>query len=160
MSDIVVEKLAKIVGNTADQLLLQMKEAGLNHTSVSDVVTDKDKKVLLDFLKDQQKKSSKTISLKKKKEPEAEKQVKNIEIKRKRVEKSVVEDVQKESEDSRGIDFNEIEKKRLEGEAFKKSEEERKKKEEENKTLIKRKVRKPSKPPTVKRTKPGQVPLE
>lgn len=160
MSDITVEKLAKIVGNTADQLLLQIKEAGLNHASVTDVVTDKDKKILLDFLKDQQNKSSKTISLKKKKEPEAEKKVKNIEIKRKRVEKSVVEDVQEESEDSRGIDFNEIEKKRLEGEAFKKSEEERKKKEEENKTLVKRKVRKSSKPPTVKRTKPGQGPFE
>ena len=160
MSDITVEKLAEIVGNTADQLLLQMKEAGLNHSSISDVVTDKDKKILLDFLKDQQNKSSKTISLKKKKEPEAERQVKSIEIKRKRVEKSVAEDVQEESEDSRGIDFHEIEKKRLEGEAFKKSEEERKKKEEENKTLVKRKVRKPSKSPTVKRTKPGQVPLE
>ena len=129
MSDITVEKLAEIVGNTADQLLLQMKEAGLNHSSISDVVTDKDKKILLDFLKDQQNKSSKTISLKKKKEPESEKQVKSIEIKRKRVEKSVAEDVQEESEDSRGIDFHEIEKKRLEGEAFKKSEEERKKKE-------------------------------
>ncbi|SVD36681.1 uncharacterized protein METZ01_LOCUS389535, partial [marine metagenome] len=151
MSDITVEKLAEIVGNTADQLLLQMKEAGLNHSSISDVVTDKDKKILLDFLKDQQNKSSKTISLKKKKEPEAEKQVKNIEIKRKRVEKSAVEDAQEESEDSRGIDFNEIEKKRLEGEAFKKSEEERKKKEEENKTLVKRKVRKSTEPPIVKR---------
>ena len=84
MSDITVEKLAKIVGNPADQMLSQMKEAGLSHSSVSDIVTDKDKKILLDFLKEQQNKSSKTISLKKKRDKETPTKVKTVEIKRKK----------------------------------------------------------------------------
>ena len=48
-----------------ETLLSQMKEAGLSHTDVKDEVTDKDKKTLLEFLKEQQNKSSKTISLNK-----------------------------------------------------------------------------------------------
>ena len=47
MKDISVEELAKIVGTPEDKILLQMKEAGLNQTSGSDLVTDQEKKVLL-----------------------------------------------------------------------------------------------------------------
>ena len=36
---------------------MQMREAGLKQSSPSDSVTDKDKKILLDFLKEQQNKA-------------------------------------------------------------------------------------------------------
>ena len=65
MSAVTVENLAKIIGSEGEALLSQMKEAGLSHTDVKDEVTDKDKKTLLEFLKEQQTKSSKTISLNK-----------------------------------------------------------------------------------------------
>ena len=65
MSAVTVENLAKIIGSEGKTLLSQMKEAGLSHTDVKDEVTDKDKKTLLEFLKEQQNKSSKTISLNK-----------------------------------------------------------------------------------------------
>ena len=65
MSAVTVENLAKIIGSEGQALLSQMKEAGLNHTDISDEVTDQDKKTLLEFLKEQQTKSSKTISLNK-----------------------------------------------------------------------------------------------
>ncbi len=65
MSSVTVENLAKIIGSEGQALLSQMKEAGLNHTDISDEVTDQDKKTLLEFLKEQQTKSSKTISLNK-----------------------------------------------------------------------------------------------
>ena len=64
MKDISVEQLAKIVGTPEDKILQQLKEAGLSQSSSSDLVSDKDKKILLEFLKGQQNKSSKTISLK------------------------------------------------------------------------------------------------
>ena len=58
MKDISVEELAKIVGTPEDKILSQMKEAGLNQTLASDLVTDQDKKILLDFLKGQQRQGS------------------------------------------------------------------------------------------------------
>ena len=63
MSSVTVENLAKIIGSEGQALLSQMKEAGLNHTDISDEVTDQDKKTLLEFLKEQQIKSSKTCLL-------------------------------------------------------------------------------------------------
>ena len=73
MPSVTVENLAKIIGSEGETLLAQMKEAGLSHADVKDEVTDQDKKTLLEFLKDQQTKTSKTISLNKtstKTEPE------------------------------------------------------------------------------------------
>ena len=61
MSAVTVENLAKIIGSESEALLSQMKEAGLSHTNVKEEVTDQDKKTLLEFLKEQQIKSSKTI---------------------------------------------------------------------------------------------------
>ena len=75
MSSVTVASLAKIIGSEGEALLSQMKEAGLNHSDINDEVTDQDKKTLLEFLKEQQNKSSKTISLNKtasKPEPEAQ----------------------------------------------------------------------------------------
>ena len=65
MPSVTVENLAKIIGSDGKVLLSQMKDAGLSHTSVKDEVTDQDKKTLLEFLKEQQTKTTKTISLKK-----------------------------------------------------------------------------------------------
>ena len=75
MSSVTVANLAKIIGSEGQALLSQMKEAGLTHKDINDEVTDQDKKTLLEFLKDQQLKSSKTISLNKpslKPEPETQ----------------------------------------------------------------------------------------
>jgi len=154
MKDISVEELAKIVGTPEEKILSQMKEAGLNQTLASDLVTDQDKKILLDFLKGQQNKVSKTISLKGKKPVESEVKQTTIAIKRKKAKAvGIVEDVK---DDSKRIDFDEIEKKRIEGEEFKKSEEARIQRESEKKVSIKRKT-KPSQT-IVKRTKPSEAP--
>ena len=154
MKDISVEELAKIVGTPEEKILSQMKEAGLNQTLASDLVTDQDKKILLDFLKGQQNKVSKTISLKGKKPVESEVKQTTIAIKRKKAKAVGIEEDVKD--DSKRIDFDEIEKKRIEGEEFKKSEEARIQRESEKKVSIKRKT-KPSQT-IVKRTKPSEAP--
>ena len=51
MSDITVEKLAKIVGTPVDKLLDQMKDAGVSLTGPEDVVSDEQKQLLLAYLK-------------------------------------------------------------------------------------------------------------
>ena len=154
MIEITVEKLATTIGTPSEKLLLQMKEAGLKQSSPSDLVTDKDKKTLLGFLKDQQSKTSKTIRLKKKSASEGSNKTTTIAIKRKTVK---IQEVGTEvADDSNRIDFNEIEKKRVEGEEFKKAEEERKKQEAEKKISVKRKPIRNAEPPVVKRTK--QIP--
>ena len=79
MKDISVEQLANIIGTPVDKILLQMKEAGLGQSSPTDLVTDEDKKVLLGFLKSQQNKVSKTISLKRKATPETASKTTTIE---------------------------------------------------------------------------------
>ena len=160
MAKITVEKLAKVIGITAQQMLQKMKKAGLSQTDLSEAVTEEDKKILLDFLKGEQRKSSQTLSLKKKKDTKESKETKVVAITRKRISKGPNDEVTRPDDPER-IDFSEIEKKRLQGEAFKKSEDKRRKEQSESKTLVKRKVRKPTAPPIVKRTKTGQkAPLE
>jgi len=154
MKDISVKELAKIVGTPEDKILSQMKEAGLNQTLASDLVTDQDKKVLLEFLKGQQGKASKTISLKRKKPTESVVKQTTIAIKRKKTKTSRVDEEIRD--DSKRIDFEEIEKKRIQGEEFKKSEEERRQRESEKKISVKRRA-KPSQT-VVKRTKPSIAP--
>ncbi len=154
MKDISVKELAKIVGTPEEKILSQMKEAGLNQTLSSDLVTDQDKQVLLDFLKGQQDKAPKTISLKKKKSSESSEKQTTIAIKRKKITTTEIEKDVKD--DSKRIDFEEIEKKRIEGEEFKKSEEERRQRESEKKVSVKRKPK--SSQTVVKRTKPTLAP--
>ena len=154
MKEISVKELAKIVGTPEERILSQMKEAGLNQTLSSDLVTDQDKKVLLDFLKGQQDKAPKTISLKKKKSSESSEKQTTIAIKRKKITTTEIEEDVKD--DSKRIDFEEIEKKRIEGEEFKKSEEERRQRESEKKVSVKRKPK--SSQTVVKRTKPSLAP--
>ncbi len=51
MSEVTVEKLAKIVGTPVDKLLEQMAEAGVKLSGADDVVSDEQKKILLAHLK-------------------------------------------------------------------------------------------------------------
>ena len=63
MADINVKQLSKAIKIDLDNLLTQMKAAGLSHKSEKDIVSTEDKKVLLKFIKDSKKDSKKTISL-------------------------------------------------------------------------------------------------
>ena len=63
MADINVKQLSKAIKIDLDNLLAQMKAAGLSHKSETDIVSTEDKKVLLKFIKDSKKDSKKTISL-------------------------------------------------------------------------------------------------
>jgi len=130
MALLTVEKIAKIVGTPAEILLSQMNEAGLKHSSVSDDVSDSDKKILLDFLKNQQAKVGKTISLKKKvvASPLKAGITNTIAITRKKVVQDKTNISNDEKNSSPGIDFTEVERKRVAGEDLKKSKEERRKK--------------------------------
>ena len=102
-----------------------MKEAGLSHTDVKDEVTDKDKKTLLEFLKQQQNKSSKTISLNKSPSKAAPASSGTVSITRKSITRESSEIQTSEARrTSSTINFDEIEKKRQAGEANKKAEEE------------------------------------
>ena len=51
MAEVTVSQLAKTVGATVDRLLAQMKEAGLDHSSGEQPVSDDDKQRLLTHLK-------------------------------------------------------------------------------------------------------------
>ena len=156
MTEITVKKLANIVGISADEMLAQIKQAGLSQTAISQVVKDEDKKILLDFLKSRQSKSSVTLSLKKKSSTRELKGTKTVEITRKKTAKEPEDKIFKEPVEPERIDFSEVEKKRLQGEAFKKSEDERRKKQTESKTLVKRTVRKSNEVPLVNKAGIGQ----
>ena len=51
MAEVTVSELAKTVGASVDRLLMQMKEAGLSHTSADATVSDEEKQTLLGYLK-------------------------------------------------------------------------------------------------------------
>lgn len=51
MAEVTVSQLAKTVGASVDRLLAQMKEAGLDHESSDQIVSDEDKQKLLTHLK-------------------------------------------------------------------------------------------------------------
>jgi translation initiation factor IF-2 len=51
MAEVTVSELAKTVGASEDRLLMQMKEAGLPHTSADAIVSDEEKQTLLGYLK-------------------------------------------------------------------------------------------------------------
>ena len=87
MTNLSVDKLASVIGSSPEQLLSQMQEAGLSHANLSDEVTDLDKKTLLDFLKKQQSKATKTISLNTGKSKATKETSSSIEIKRKKAAK-------------------------------------------------------------------------
>ncbi|MFT5100622.1 MAG: translation initiation factor IF-2, partial [Planctomycetaceae bacterium] len=51
MAEVTVSELAKTVGASVERLLMQMKEAGLSHTSEGASVSDDEKQTLLAYLK-------------------------------------------------------------------------------------------------------------
>ncbi len=125
MAAVTVESLAKIIGSEAEVLLSQMNDAGLGHSKITDEVTDKDKKTLLEYLKNQQSKSTKTISLNKNTAKVEPSPSGTVSITRKTVARET--EPSKSSVTTRtssNINFEEIEKKRQAGEANKKAEEE------------------------------------
>ena len=154
MPTVTVENLAKMIGSESGALLSQMKEAGLSHTDISDEVTDQDKKTLLEFLKNQQTKSTKTISLKKKTSKADPVPTGTVSITRKTISRDISESKATDTKrTSSTINFDEIEKKRQAGEANKKAEEEQRKKDLEQKTLVTRRKAKTGETP-IKRAEP------
>ena len=154
MPSVTVESLAKIIGSDGEALLSQMKEAGLSHKDVKDEVTDQDKKTLLEFLKEQQTKSSKTISLNKTSVKTEQENTGTVSITRKTVSRENIESKSVDTKrTSSTINFDEIEKKRQAGEANKKAEEEQRKKDLEQKTLVTRRKAKTGETP-IKRAEP------
>ena len=157
MPSVTVESLAKIIGSDGEALLSQMKEAGLSHKDVKDEVTDQDKKTLLEFLKEQQTKSSKTISLNKTSVKTEQENTGTVSITRKTVSRENIESKAVDTKrTSSTINFDEIEKKRQAGEANKKAEEEQRKKEIEQKTLVTRRKAKTNDAP-ISRPAPKKV---
>ncbi len=157
MPSVTVESLAKIIGSDGEALLSQMKEAGLSHKDVKDEVTDQDKKTLLEFLKEQQTKSSKTISLNKTSVKTEKENSGTVSITRKTVSRENIESKSVDAKrTSSTINFDEIEKKRQAGEANKKAEEEQRKKEIEQKTLVTRRKAKTNDAP-ISRPAPKKV---
>ena len=151
MPSVTVENLAKIIGSDGKVLLSQMKDAGLSHTSVKDEVTDQDKKTLLEFLKEQQTKTTKTISLKKTAAKKEQESKGTVSITRKTISRDSKETKTSDSKKtSSTINFDEIERKRQAGEANKKAEEEQRKKAIEQKTLVTRRKAKTGETPLVK----------
>ena len=141
MANLSVDKLASVIGSDPEQLLSQMQEAGLSHKSLSDEVTDSDKKTLLGFLKNLQNKSTTTISLNTSQSETKPKsnQTGSVEIKRKKVTKEDSHSLEEKTrKTSSSIDFDEIERKRVAGENQKKVDEVARKKDSEQKTLITR----------------------
>ena len=154
MPTVTVENLAKMIGSESEALLSQMKEAGLSHKDVSDEVTDQDKKTLLEFLKNQQTKSTKTISLNKKTSKADPAPTGTVSITRKTISRDTSESKATDTKrTSSTINFDEIEKKRQAGEANKKAEEEQRKKDLEQKTLVTRRKAKTGETP-IKRAEP------
>ena len=154
MPTVTVENLAKMIGSESGALLSQMKEAGLSHTNISDEVTDQDKKTLLEFLKNQQTKSTKTISLNKKTSKADPVPTGTVSITRKTISRDISESKAADTKrTSSTINFDEIEKKRQAGEANKKAEEEQRKKDLEQKTLVTRRKAKTGETP-IKRAEP------
>ncbi|URQ73191.1 translation initiation factor IF-2 [SAR86 cluster bacterium] len=60
-----VSQIAKAIGYSPEELLLQIKAAGLTHKNADEEINNEDKKILLNFIKSSKKASKKTISLKK-----------------------------------------------------------------------------------------------
>ncbi len=60
-----VSQIAKAIGYSSEELLLQIQAAGLTYKNAEEEINNEDKKILLNFIKSSKKASKKTISLKK-----------------------------------------------------------------------------------------------
>ena len=139
MADINVKQLSKAIKIDLDNLLAQMKAAGLSHKSEKDIVSTEDKKVLLKFIKDSKKDSKKTISLSK---PSQKTAKPNLSVTR--INSPDKEKKSNVKQDFTGsIDFDEAERKRLN--AQNESAEEEKKKAEAKTKVVRKTKQKPQK---------------
>ena len=139
MADINVKQLSKAIKIDLDNLLAQMKAAGLSHKSEKDIVSTEDKKVLLKFIKDSKKDSKKTISLStsSKKTTKPNLSVTRINSPDKEKKSNVKQDF------TGSIDFDEAERKRLN--AQNESAEEEKKKAEAKTKVVRKTKQEPQK---------------
>ena len=124
MADVTVKQLADTVGAPVDRLLKQMKEAGLEHKSEGDAVTEEQKQVLLGFLKrshGEAAKPAEKIVLKRKStgtlksgQGRAGRNV-TVEVRRKRtyVKRSEVEAAEKPVAEEEAVSQSELEAKRI-----------------------------------------------
>ncbi len=139
MADINVKQLSKAIKIDLDNLLTQMKAAGLSHKSEKDIVSTEDKKVLLKFIKDSKKDSKKTISLSSSSQKTAKP---NLSITR--INSPDKEKKSNVKQDFTGsIDFDEAERKRLN--AQNESAEEEKKKAEAKTKVVRKTKQEPQK---------------
>ncbi len=139
MADINVKQLSKAIKIDLDNLLAQMKAAGLSHKSEKDIVSTEDKKVLLKFIKDSKKESKKTISLSNSSQKAAKP---NLSITR--INSPDKEKKSNVKQDFTGsIDFDEAERKRLN--AQNESAEEEKKKAEAKTKVVRKTKQEPQK---------------
>ena len=124
MADVTVKQLADTVGAPVDRLLKQMMEAGLEHKSEGDAVTEEQKQVLLGFLKrshGEAAKPAEKIVLKRKStgtlksgQGRAGRNV-TVEVRRKRtyVKRSEVEAAEKPEAEEESVSQSELEAKRI-----------------------------------------------
>ena len=139
MADINVKQLSKAIKIDLDNLLTQMKAAGLSHKSEKDIVSTEDKKVLLKFIKDSKKDSKKTISLSSSSQKTAKP---NLSVTR--INSPDKEKKSNVKQDFTGsIDFDEAERKRLN--AQNESAEEEKKKAEAKTKVVRKAKQEPQK---------------
>ena len=139
MADINVKQLSKAIKIDLDNLLAQMKAAGLSHKSEKDIVSTEDKKVLLKFIKDSKKDSKKTISLSTSSQKTAKP---NLSVTR--INSPDKEKKSNVKQDFTGsIDFDEAERKRLN--AQNESAEEEKKKAEAKTKVVRKTKQEPQK---------------
>ena len=139
MADINVKQLSKAIKIDLDNLLAQMKAAGLSHKSEKDIVSTEDKKVLLKFIKDSKKDSKKTISLSTSSQKTAKP---NLSVTRiNSLDKEKKSNVKQDFTGS--IDFDEAERKRLN--AQNESAEEEKKKAEAKTKVVRKTKQEPQK---------------
>ena len=139
MADINVKQLSKAIKIDLDNLLAQMKAAGLTHKSEKDIVSTEDKKVLLKFIKDSKKDSKKTISLSTSSQKTAKP---NLSVTR--INSPDKEKKSNVKQDFTGsIDFDEAERKRLN--AQNESAEEEKKKAEAKTKVVRKTKQEPQK---------------
>ena len=145
-----VSQIAKVIGYSPEDLLDQIKAAGLKHASADDEISNEDKKILLNFIKSSKKSSKKTISLKKVSSGKSSSKISITRLNQnKKNENSNI------SQDFSGtIDFDDAEKKRLSAE---KSSESKKNQieEEKSKSNVVRRVKKTE--ASKKQTRPSQI---
>ena len=134
-------QVAKAIGYSPEDLLNQIKAAGLSHKNVEDEISNEDKKILLNFIKSSKKSSKKTISLKK-----TPKDTSTAKISITRLNQNKKSDNSEISKDFSGtIDFDDAEKKRVSAE---KSNELKRNQsaDEKNKSNVVRRVKKTESP--------------